>query len=104
MTALETMERDGALWVTLRRPPLNIMDIGLLRTLHATLLPLRARPDLKVVVLRSGIEGTFSAGADVADHAPDRAPGMLGAFHDVIRLLHSLPQSTLAAVDGRCLG
>ena len=61
-------------------------------------------PDLKVLVFRSGIPGTFSAGVDVRDHGKDRVSDMLEAFHAVFRLLDGMPQATVASVDGRCLG
>ena len=104
MSPLEAVERDGAAWVTLRRPPHNILDLATIHALHEALTPLRQRSDLKAVVLRSALEGTFSAGVDVADHAPARAAEMLQAFHALVRLLDTLPQATIAAVDGRCLG
>jgi cyclohexa-1,5-dienecarbonyl-CoA hydratase len=97
-------ERLGALWITLDRPPLNILDISTMRELRRALEPLAERRDLRVIVLRSAIPGTFSAGADVRDHARDRVVEMLDAFHPVIRLLDTLPQVAIAAVDGRCLG
>jgi len=101
---LETRAAGGVLWITLRRPPLNVLDLELLHALDAVLHPLAPRRDLKLVVLRSGLAGTFSAGSDVKDHTRERAPAMLRAFHGLIRTLHTLPQATLAAVDGRCLG
>jgi cyclohexa-1,5-dienecarbonyl-CoA hydratase len=104
MEPVDTQERAGALWVTLSRPPLNVMDVPTLHVLRGALEPLRGRPDIKSVVLRSAIPGTFSAGTDVADHVRERAPAMLDAFHAVIRVLHSLPQASLALVEGRCLG
>jgi cyclohexa-1,5-dienecarbonyl-CoA hydratase len=97
-------QRGAVVEVVLDRPPLNVLDLGTLGTLHASLLALRDRGDVRVVVLRSAISGTFSAGADVADHARDRAPRMLAAMHAVVRALRALPQPTIALVDGRCLG
>ena len=97
-------QRAAVVEVVLDRPPLNVLDLGTLGTLHASLLALRERDDLRAFVLRSAIDGTFSAGADVADHARDRAPQMLAAMNAVVRALRSLPLPTIAAVDGRCLG
>jgi len=97
-------ERRGALFITLDEPPRNVLDLASIRALHAALVPLPDRRDLKVVVLRSAIPGTFSAGVDVKDHTKERAPEMLEAFHTVFRLLDQLPQVTLAAVDGVCRG
>ena len=68
------------------------------------LAPLAGRRDLKAIVFRSAIPGTFSAGVDVRDHTRERVAAMLEAFHGVFRRLHALPQATVAAVDGTCLG
>jgi cyclohexa-1,5-dienecarbonyl-CoA hydratase len=97
-------EQSGAFVITLEKPPRNVLDLPRIRALHAVLAPLPQRRDLKVVVFRSAIPGTFSAGIDVRDHTKERAPEMLEAFHTVFRLLDQVPQVTLAAVDGLCLG
>jgi cyclohexa-1,5-dienecarbonyl-CoA hydratase len=97
-------QRATSLQITLERPPLNVLDVPTIRALQGAVAPLRERTDLRTVVFRSGLAGTFSAGADVRDHTRERAPEMLEAFHGLIRLLDALPQSTLAAVDGLCLG
>jgi cyclohexa-1,5-dienecarbonyl-CoA hydratase len=102
--SVRTAERPGVFEVTLDRPPLNVLDVATLESLATVLAPLTGRRDLKAVVLRSAIPGTFSAGADVADHTRERAPAMLAAMHGVIRLIDALPQAAIAAVDGRCLG
>ena len=102
--AIAVEESGGALWVSLQRPPLNVLDVPTMRELHDALLLLPSRRDLKVLVLRSGVEGTFSAGVDIRDHTRDRVVPMLDAFHRIFRFLDSLPQATIAAVDGRCLG
>jgi cyclohexa-1,5-dienecarbonyl-CoA hydratase len=97
-------DRAGARWITLQRPPLNVFDLPMLRALHHAVRPRVRRRDLKVLVFRSAIPGTFSAGVDVRDHGKDRAPDMLEAFHSVFRMLDGMPQATVGAVDGRCLG
>ncbi len=63
-------EAGGALVVSLHRPPLNVLDLPTIRALQAALEPLPARRDPKALVLRSGIEGVFSAGVDVRDVLP----------------------------------
>jgi cyclohexa-1,5-dienecarbonyl-CoA hydratase len=97
-------DRQGARWITLQRPPLNVFDLPMIRALREAVRPRATRRDLKVLVFRSAIPGTFSAGVDVRDHGKDRAPDMLDAFHAVFRMLDGMPQATVAAVDGRCLG
>ncbi len=104
MQGIETQERTSALWVTLHRPPLNVLDMPTIRALQAVVAPLHERRDLRALVFRSALPGTFSAGAEVRDHTREQAPAMLEAFHGLIRLLDALPQCTVAVVDGRCLG
>ena len=104
MDAVRFEDRDGARWITLDRPPVNVLDMATIESLDAALASLPDRPDLKAVVLRSAIPRTFSAGVDVRDHTRDRVSGMLAAFHGVFRRLDALPQATVAAVDGTCLG
>lgn len=97
-------EGAGALWLSLDRPPLNILDLPTIRGITDVLMRLPARRDLKVLVLRSAVGGVFSAGVEVREHARDRVGLMLGAFHALFRLLDGLPLATVAAVDGHCLG
>ena len=96
---------DGAVrTLSLARPPLNVLDRHAIAALHEALADTAGRRALKCVVIRSELPGVFSAGVDVAAHAPARAGQMLESFHAVCRLLHALPQASVAAVDGPCLG
>jgi cyclohexa-1,5-dienecarbonyl-CoA hydratase len=104
MDAVRFEDKDGARWITLDRPPVNVLDIATIEALAAALASLTDRRDLKAVVLRSAIPRTFSAGVDVRDHTRERVTTMLAAFHGVFRRLDALPQATIAAVDGTCLG
>jgi cyclohexa-1,5-dienecarbonyl-CoA hydratase len=105
MTAvLRREERDGALWLSLSRPPLNVLDFDLLARLDDALAGLERRHDLHAIVLRSDLQGCFSAGVDVAAHARAQAPAMLHAFHGLLRRIEALPQVSVAAVAGTCLG
>ena len=104
MDAVRFEDRDGARWITIERPPLNVLDIPTIEALDTALSSLADRRDLKAVVLRSAIPRTFSAGVDVRDHTRDRVGSMLAAFHGVFRRLDALPQASVAAVDGTCLG
>lgn len=104
MSDFDVDERGGALWLTLRRPPVNVLDIPTLREMRRALKGLPTRHDLKVLVIRSALPGIFSAGLDVRDHRRERARQMLGAFHRLVLFLDQIPQATVSAVDGRCLG
>jgi len=89
-------------WITLDRPPLNILDIHMMKSLDEALK--RALPKSDFVVFQGAGVKAFCAGADVADHAPKRVAKMLSAFHAVFRRLATSDCVTIAAVHGYCLG
>lgn len=93
---------NRAAWITLDRPPLNILDIAMMRSLDAALR--RAIPRCDFLIFEGAGPKGFSAGADVADHAPGRVRKMLGAFHSSFRRLAKADCLTLAVVHGHCLG
>ncbi len=103
MSPLVRLECAGPLArLTLDRPPLNVLNIEMLRQLEGHLVQLR-QSKVKVIVL-GGKGKAFCAGVDVADHTPDKVGVMIQAFHDVFRALWRLPQPLLAAVGGPALG
>jgi cyclohexa-1,5-dienecarbonyl-CoA hydratase len=89
--------------ITLRNPPLNIIDIPMMEELTHALAEIETHPGLSTV-LCSGGGKAFSAGVDVAAHTPDRIEEMLAKFHGVVRALVATKKVTIAAVNGHCLG
>lgn len=89
--------------VRLENPPLNVIDIPMMEQLSSALTELESRPDIVVVIL-SGSQQAFSAGVDVAAHAPHKVEQMLAKFHGLIRSQVALRKVTVAAVHGHCLG
>ena len=89
-------------WVTLNRPPLNILNIEMMRELDAALKSVLKKCDF-LLLKGEGAKG-FSAGADVADHTPKRVGKMLKAFHAIFRRLAAADCTTIAVVHGVCLG
>ena len=99
---IQVRVENRAARITLNRPPLNILDIEMMRALDTALQ--HAIPVCDFLVFQGhGPEG-FSAGADVADHAPKRVGKMLAAFHAVFRRLAKADCLSIAAVHGHCLG
>lgn len=99
-----SLDNDGLVArVVLRRPPLNILTIEMIRELNRVLRDLREDSGLRLLVLAA--EGkAFSAGVAVEDHLPDKVAPMLESFHDIFRHLHRLSCPTLSAVQGPALG
>lgn len=104
-THLETIhlrvERRTA-WITLDRAPLNILDIPMMESLDSALE--QALPKSDFVIFQGAGTKAFCAGADVADHLPERVGKMLSSFHEIFRRLARADCLTIAAVHGHCLG
>ena len=101
---LRTEQQSRVTFITIDRPPLNVLDIELLRELDQKLTACAADSTTDVVVLRGAGTRAFSAGVDIRDHTKERVPEMLDTVHKVMRKLLSLPQVTIATVRGVCLG
>src|SRR5437879_5229514 len=89
-------------WITLHRPPLNILDVSMMQELDAVLE--RALPQCDFVIFQGSGPKAFSGGAEVGDHTPERVKKMLSAFHAVFRRLAAADCLKIAAVHGYCLG
>jgi cyclohexa-1,5-dienecarbonyl-CoA hydratase len=96
-------KQERVISLTWDRPPLNVLDVALLRELTDALVDCAAA-SADVVILRGAGQRAFSAGVDIRDHTVEKVPEMLGVVHGVIRKLLALPQVTIAAVRGVCLG
>ncbi len=101
---IDRSSSEGVTTLTLARPPLNILNEELVSRLDATLEALLPDPETRMVVLTSGIPGTFSAGADVREHLPPDHRSMIPKFVALCDRLVRSPKPTMAVVDGRCLG
>jgi cyclohexa-1,5-dienecarbonyl-CoA hydratase len=88
----------------MERPPLQVLDLPLLRDLGAELTACAQENEIDVLVLQGAGQRAFSAGVDVRDHTREKVPEMLDVVHGVIRKLLMVPQVTIALVRGVCLG
>jgi cyclohexa-1,5-dienecarbonyl-CoA hydratase len=98
-------KRDGVARLVLNKPPLNVLDIAMMREINTALEGLGQDPGVKVLVFEAA-EGSkaFSAGVDVSEHTADRVEEMIGVFHRIFRLLDELEIPTVAVVGGAALG
>ncbi len=89
--------------LTLRRPPLNFLNLEILRQLEEHLESLGDNPECRLLAIDA--EGpAFSAGLDMSEQTREAIFLLLERFHHVVRLLHSVPRPTLAIVQGMALG
>ena len=106
-----TLEKvDGLAVVTMDDPsqPQNVLNTQVQADYEAVFDAIEADPDLVGLVFRSGKPGCFLAGADISMlQEIDSEP----TAYESCRLLHAffqrivdLPLTTVAAIDGTCLG
>ena len=100
--------REGVAIVTLNRPERrNGVTAEMCEAIYDAVREVAAS-DARVLVLR-GAGHDFCVGADIAVSADDANPAPktledLGLIHHAATLLHTMPQVTIAAIDGGCAG
>jgi enoyl-CoA hydratase len=97
----------GVVVVTMARPPANALGPEILDGLHAAIDAAEEQGDVKVMVVTSGLDGFFAAGADIKHMSGIDAEGFLaygGTMRSVNDRLASAPWLSIAAVDGVALG
>ncbi|MBI2849076.1 MAG: enoyl-CoA hydratase/isomerase family protein [Chloroflexi bacterium] len=94
---------EGVARITLDRPPLNVLNIEAMKEINQVLAGLTGDTTAKLVII-TGKGRAFSVGVDIKDHTADRAEEMIAVFHRMFHLLASLPQPTVAVVNGPALG
>jgi cyclohexa-1,5-dienecarbonyl-CoA hydratase len=99
----DLLAEGGVLRVVLDRPKGNVLTRAMMGELDLALAAHRDDPRLRLVLLR-GAGGHFSFGASVEEHRRDAAPGMLAAFHGLVRRVAAYPVPVAALVEGSCLG
>ncbi len=102
---LKTWDADGAAWISINRPPLNVLDIPTMVELNGALAAVKARElEVRALVITAEGDKAFSAGVDVGDHTPDKVDRMIEVFHEIFHHLDALEIPTIAAVKGGALG
>ena len=95
--------------LTFTRPPSNWMSIAAMTELADALDEIAGRTsDVTVVVLTGGVDGYFIAHADLDDLASlgrgESVEGDPRAWRRALSTLESMPQPTVAAIDGQAWG
>lgn len=102
---LKTWAADGVAWISINRPPLNVLDIPTMAELNVALKAVKAEEGkYKALVITAEGPKAFSAGVDVADHTEEKMDSMIGTFHDIFHNMDALELPVIAAVKGAALG
>ncbi len=101
------VEREGAVvWCVLDRPPLNVLEPGLIGALGETFAELARDRSVRAAVL-TGHGRAFTAGMDVRVLGAQDVAGakrLITALHAAIEAVHHAPFPVIAALNGACLG
>ena len=99
-------EQQGAVCIVrLDRPPVNAIDVNLLRAADAVLQRLEEHSDAGAVVI-TGVGRSFSAGLDlkaVPLYTPAEQRETILTLNRVVTRLYRLPVPTIAAVNGHAI-
>jgi 3-hydroxyacyl-CoA dehydrogenase len=91
---------DGLALISVNNPPVNTISAATRRELFQVLADIRARSDVRAVLLLC--EGkTFFSGADIGEFA---GPPMEDEFRELFAQLEALPLPVVAAMHGTVLG
>jgi 3-hydroxyacyl-CoA dehydrogenase / enoyl-CoA hydratase / 3-hydroxybutyryl-CoA epimerase len=105
------IERQGELailWFDLPGEKVNKFSSAVLRELSAVIDHFASASDVKKIIIASRKPGIYIAGADVTEFTTvsgaEQAKEYVRLGQEVFTKLAKLPQTTVAAIDGACLG
>ncbi len=97
-------KKEGITWLTINRPPVNIIDCDTMLELNAALEELSKDDETKVLLIRGSGDRAFCAGVAVEDHVGEKLPTMMNEFGRLFGLLRDLGKPSIAVVNGVALG
>lgn len=100
---------DGVAFVTIDHPPVNLFDLTMMTDMDRLGRELADDATVRVVVFSSADPEFFVAHADVGliEQLPttvDESRAELGFFHSMVERFRTLPQATIAKIEGRTRG
>jgi enoyl-CoA hydratase/carnithine racemase len=102
---LQVRRTDGVVEVGFNRPQRhNAFTREMYAGMHELCGELRGDPSVRVLVLRGAGGRAFAAGNEISDFLGADAVAYEGWIRELLELLHALPQVTVAAVSGVCVG
>jgi len=96
---------DGVVTVVFNRPQRhNAFTKAMYTEMRALCEDLQGRDDVRVLVLRGAGGRAFAAGNEISDFLEADAVAYEEWIRELLALLLALPQVTIAAIDGFCVG
>jgi enoyl-CoA hydratase/carnithine racemase len=98
----------GVAFVTIDHPPINLLDVPMIRDLDRVGRELAADDAVRAVVFASADPEFFIAHADVGLilglPRESSKPTQLGFFHAMVDRFRTMPKATIAQIEGRARG
>lgn len=97
--------QDGIATLRLNRPPVNAVNLELLRAADSALRDIKARTDVRALIV-TGAGKAFCAGLDlraVPGYTPPEQQEMVLGISRMVATLYALPVPTVAAVNGHAI-
>src|SRR6476661_3902315 len=104
MNDIRLKVEDRVARITLARPPLNVMNIAMMREISAALSESAEREVVAIVFDAEKNSRAFSAGVAIEEHVEETIYQMLDSFHAIFRHLEQIAKPVIALVDGAALG
>ena len=102
---LQIRRRDGVVEVVFNRPERrNAFTAAMYAALRELCEGLKDDPTIRALVLRGAGGKAFAAGNEISDFLDRDAVGYEESIRQLLVALFELPQVTIAAVDGACVG
>ncbi len=106
-TFIKITDVGATRWLEYNRPPVNAFTRKMVEEMRDSLSATLADPSVRVVVLASGLESYFSAGADLKefqDMDKDAMAAWVEVCHEIANLMRGSPKPLLAAIHGTAVG
>ena len=103
----DTIDITAVGTITLNHPKANSYDLAFMKDLDSAIETMRQNDAVKVVVMKSGLEKFFSAGADIKAFQENTTDGnmkMIRFAHQALRKIGEIPKVFIAAIEGHALG
>jgi cyclohexa-1,5-dienecarbonyl-CoA hydratase len=104
MPDIQFRVEDRVARITLARPPLNVLNISMMREITAALTESAQRDIVAIVFDADKACRAFSAGVAIEEHVEETIFQMLDTFHAIFRQLEQIAKPAIALVDGAALG
>ena len=92
---------DRVARITFARPPLNVLNIEMMREITAALAESARREIVAIVFSADKDCRAFSAGVAIEEHVQETIYQMLDSFHAIFRQLEQIATDILPYIHGR---